>query len=109
MSSLLDNIQMQLQNAGRIMSGAIDNPQRDQQFLNNYADELMKMADQNNLSYDGKNVNFSGSANAFPTLDESFNIYSREARRRGIDPNYTIHEQVYNSAYQAYKYKKSPQ
>ena len=107
--SLLDNIQMQLQNAGKIMSGAVDNPQRDQQFLNNYADELMRMADQNNLSYDGKNVNFTGSANAFPTLDESFNIYSRESRRRGINPNYTIHEQVYNTAYQAYTDKMAGQ
>ena len=107
--SLLDNIRMQLQNAGNIMGGAVNNPQRDQVFLNNYADELIKMADQNNLSYDGKNVNFTGSVNSFPTLDEAFNIYSREARRRGITPNYTIHEQVYNSAYKKYSDKMSDQ
>tara|TARA_R110002020_G_scaffold128392_4_gene287786 strand:+ start:21302 stop:22666 length:1365 start_codon:yes stop_codon:yes gene_type:complete len=84
------------QQGGMNMAGIAQG--REQKFLEMYANKLVKQATQSNtISVSGQEVDYAGTYNTFPTLEESWNDYRQEAQRRGLQGNYAVFKELYNS------------
>ena len=70
---------------------------REQQFNNDYFNNLYELSEGNQLSHDFYgNVSFEGSASSFPTLEEAWNSYRTAARNKMMTANYSTFKQQYD-------------
>ena len=83
---------------------------REQKFLHMYSNKLLKQATESNqISVNGQDVNYSGTYNTFPTLEEAWNDYRTEASRRGLQGNYAVFKELYGSLAQEHNNYMSSQ
>jgi hypothetical protein len=80
------------------------NKTRSEKFLGMYVERLIgQMHGANNLWVGDNTLEFTGSYNGFPTLEQSWNDFRSEAQRNGVRADYNAFKSLYDSVNQQYQ------